>query len=315
MAAKKVSILWEAVDYIRVEEITKAFPQVDFIDVSPGTVVDSEISGDIFLVSPTRDSDQLPKFLDKGIKWVHIMAHGVDGLPFELLDDCVVTCSRGASSVPIAEWVLTMVLAHTKKVPESWIVEAPKNWFLAPLETLSEATVALLGFGSINQEVAKRLEPFGCRVVAFRRSKNLNSDTGVEMVSSLKEAVCDADHVVIGLPLTDDTDQLVNDEVMKLMKPGAHLINVARGDIVDQDALLNNLESGQISRASLDVVSPEPLPDGHWLYTDPRVMLSPHISWASPDFLDCLHDIFISNLEKWLSGMPLDGLVDTGEGY
>ena len=92
-------------------------------------------------------------------------------------------------------------------------------------------------------------------------------------------------------------------------------MNIARGDIVDQDALFKNLESGQISRASLDVVSPEPLPEGHWLYTDPRVMLSPHISWASPDFLNRLHEIFISNLEKWLSDVPLDGVVDTGKGY
>tara|TARA_B100001123_G_C15213097_1_gene988101 strand:- start:300 stop:1247 length:948 start_codon:yes stop_codon:yes gene_type:complete len=315
MTDKNVSILWEAVDYIRAEEIKRIFPQVDFIDVSSGTLVDSETNGEIFLVSPTRDADELPKFLDKGVKWVHIMAHGVDGLPFDLLDECVVTCSRGASSVPIAEWVLTMLLAHTKKIPESWITEEPKNWFLAPLDTLSEATVALLGFGSINQEIAKRLEPFGCRVVAFRQSKNSDSEFAVEMASTLEEAVSDADHVVIGLPLTDETNQLVGDEVMKLMKPGAHLVNIARGDIVDQDALFKHLESGQISRASLDVVSPEPLPEGHWLYTDPRVMLSPHISWASPDFLDRLHEIFISNLEKWLSDVPLDGVVDTGKGY
>ena len=243
------------------------------------------------------------------------MAHGVDGLPFEMLNDCVVTCSRGASSTPIAEWAVTMILSHTKKIPESWISKEPENWFLAPLETLSGATVALLGFGSINQEIAKRLEPFGCRIVAVRNSKSKSSVPNVEMLPTLEEAVSQADHVVIGLPLTEETHHIVNDRLMKLMKPGAHLVNIARGDIVDQEALFENLESGQINRASLDVVTPEPLPEGHWLYSDPKVKLSAHISWASPDFLDQLHDLFSSNLEKWLSGLPLDGLVDIKKGY
>ena len=315
MSDNNVSILWEAVNYIRVEEIKKAFPNVNFIDVSPGVELDQELRGEIFLVTPTRDTAELPKFLDKGVKWVHIMTHGVDGLPFEMLGDCVVTCSRGASSVPIAEWAVTMILSHTKKIPESWISEEPENWFLAPLETLSGATVALLGFGSINQEIAKRLEPFGCRIVAVRNNKSELSGTNIEILPTLEEGVSEADHVVIGLPLTEETRHIVNDRLMKLMKPGAHLVNIARGDIVDQEALLENLESGQISRASLDVVSPEPLPEGHWLYTDPRVKLSAHISWASPDFLDQLHDLFSSNLKKWLSDLPLDGLVDIKKGY
>ncbi|MCH1514788.1 MAG: NAD(P)-binding domain-containing protein [Acidimicrobiales bacterium] len=315
MSDTNVSILWEAVNYIRVEEIKKAFPNVNFIDVSPGVELDQELRGEIFLVTPTRDTAELPKFLDKGVKWVHIMTHGVDGLPFEMLGDCVVTCSRGASSVPIAEWAVTMILSHTKKIPESWISEEPENWFLAPLETLSGATVALLGFGSINQEIAKRLEPFGCRIVAVRNNKSELSGTNIEILPTLEEGVSEADHVVIGLPLTEETHHIVNDRLMKLMKPGAHLVNIARGDIVDQEALFENLESGQISRASLDVVSPEPLPEGHWLYTDPRVKLSAHISWASPDFLDQLHHLFSSNLKKWLSGLPLDGLVDVKKGY
>ena len=315
MSDTNVSILWEAVNYIRVEEIKKAFPQVSFVDVSSEAELDQDLIGEIFLVTPTRDTAELPKFLDKGVKWVHIMAHGVDGFPFEMLGDCVVTCSRGASSVPIAEWAVTMILSHTKKIPESWISKEPENWFLAPLDTLSGATVALLGFGSINQEIAKRLEPFGCRIVAVRNGKNELSQTNVEMIPTPEEAVSEADHVVIGLPLTEKTHHIVNDRLMKLMKPGAHLVNIARGDIVDQEALFENLESGQISRASLDVVTPEPLPEGHWLYTHPRVKLSAHISWASPDFLDQLHDLFSSNLKKWLSGLPLDGLVDIKKGY
>ena len=227
MSDTDISILWEAVDYIRVEEIKKSFPQVNFVDVSPGVQLNQEVRGEIFLVTPTRDTAELPKFLDKGVKWVHIMAHGVDGLPFEMLNDCVVTCSRGASSVPIAEWAIAMILSHTKRIPESWISKEPKNWFLAPLETLSGATVALLGFGSINQEIAKRLKPFDCRIVAVRNSESEVSEAGIETVSTFEEAVSEADHVVIGLPLTEETHHVVNGKLMKTMKPGAHLVNLS----------------------------------------------------------------------------------------
>ena len=159
------------------------------------------------------------------------------------------------------------------------------------------------------------IEPLGCRIVSVRNSERDTSKASVYTLSTFEEAFSYADHVVIGLPLTEETHHIVNDELMKIMKPGTHLVNIARGDILDQEALFENLESGQISRASLDVVTPEPLPEGHWLYTDPRVKLSAHISWASPDFLNQLHDLFSSNLKKWLSGLPLDGLVDIKKGY
>jgi phosphoglycerate dehydrogenase-like enzyme len=99
------------------------------------------------------------------------------------------------------------------------------------------------------------------------------------------------------------------------MGPGVHLVNIARGGLVDQDALRVALDSGHIGRATLDVADPEPLPEGHWLYDDPRVRLSPHISWSMPESNDLLYETFRSNLHHWLRGEPLEGVVDVDAGY
>ena len=99
------------------------------------------------------------------------------------------------------------------------------------------------------------------------------------------------------------------------MKPGVHLVNVARGALVDQDALRAALDDGRVAVASLDAVDPEPLPDGHWLYTHPRVRLSPHVSWSAPDALDELIDRFIDNLRRHRAGRPFAGIVDRAAGY
>src|SRR3989442_237286 len=114
---------------------------------------------------------------------------------------------------------------------------------------------------------------------------------------------------------TEATRHLFNREVFAAMKPGAHLVNVARGALVDQDALHAALDDGRVAMASLDAVEPEPLPEGHWMYGHPRVRLSPHVSWYMPGAPDLLIDRFIDNLRRWRDGEPLTGVVDRQAGY
>ncbi len=127
--------------------------------------------------------------------------------------------------------------------------------------------------------------------------------------------LAEADHLVVAAPATPQTRRLLDREAFARMKPGVHLVNVARGELVDQDALREALDEGRVARASLDVVEPEPLPAGHWLYTHPRVRLSPHTSWSGPGALDRLLDPFLSNLRRYLADEPLQGQVDVELGY
>ncbi|HVM66720.1 MAG TPA: NAD(P)-dependent oxidoreductase [Acidimicrobiales bacterium] len=261
---------------------------------------------------PWRDGE---RHLPDEVEWVHILGAGVGGFPFELLQGRPLTCSRGASAVPIAEWVLAVVLGFEKQVPESWLHEPPEAWNRASLGEVAGKTLALIGAGAIGTEVARRALAFDMRVVALRRSARPLRLEDVRVAESLHDAVRDADHVVIAAPATPETRHLIDKEALAQMKDGVHLVNIARGSLVDQDALLEALDSGKVARASLDVVDPEPLPGGHPLYTHPKVRLTPHISWSSPATMPRTMEIFLDNLRRFRNGEPLQGLVDVDAGY
>lgn len=295
------------------EELESGFPDVSFVRVDPDDPVPADLSGDVLFAQTFRPSN-VADVLERGVRWVHSIGHGVDHLPLNLMGDRLVTCSRGASATPIAEWVVAMILTAVKNLPGSWAHEPPERWSWASLGSVEGQTVALVGFGSINRAVADRLRPFGADLVAVRRSRT-GTETGVSLTDSHKEAVRNADHVVVAVPVTNETHHLVDADLLESMKPGAHLINVARGSVVDQDALRLALDESHIGLASLDVTEPEPLPADHWLYTHPRVRLSPHISWSSPDAIQQLFDMFANNLTRWLKGDSPEGIVDLEAGY
>ncbi len=135
------------------------------------------------------------------------------------------------------------------------------------------------------------------------------------VVPTLPDLLGQTDHLIVAAPLTPLTDRLLNDEAFAVTKPGVHLVNVARGRIVDTGALVRALAAGIVTRASLDVTDPEPLPADHPLRRDHRVRILPHLSWSAPGGPDRGIDLFVSNLRRWQAGQPLDGLVDVDAGY
>jgi phosphoglycerate dehydrogenase-like enzyme len=266
------------------------------------------------LVTLLGDPDAIRELFVPSIAWAHVLGAGVDGFPFDALGDRPLTCSRGAAAVAIAEWVMAVMLAHEKSLPESWI-DAPTRWNNASLGSLAGRTVGLVGIGAIGTEVARRALAFDARVVAFRRTATATALAGVEVVPDLSSLLALADHVVLAAPATEETHHLMDAAAFGVLKPGAHLVNIARGSLVDQEALRGALDDGRVGRASLDTVEPEPLPEGHWLYTHPAVRLSPHISWSAPGTMARTVSLFAENLDRFRSGGALDGLVDPVAGY
>jgi phosphoglycerate dehydrogenase-like enzyme len=267
------------------------------------------------VVTLLDDPDNVRQLLVPSVAWTHVLGAGVDGFPFDALGDRVLTCSRGAAAVAIAEWVLAVMLAFEKSLPESWIDAPPARWNTASLGTLAGRTVGLVGLGAIGAEVARRVLPFDAKVVAVRRTQTPSSVAGVEVVGGLHELLARADHVVIAAPATEGTHQLMDAQAFAVLKPGAHLVNVARGSLVDHSALRDALDDGRVARASLDTVTPEPLPPGHWLYQHPAVRVSPHISWSAPSTMSRTLEIFVENLRRFRQGAVLRGLVDPVAGY
>jgi phosphoglycerate dehydrogenase-like enzyme len=295
------------------------FPEVRFMEIPRTGALDDTVRGEVLLTTAIG-ADTLVAALERGVRWVHTIGTGVDRFPVESIhDDQLLTCSRGASAIPIAEWTLAMMLAFEKRLPDSWLTappEPPRRWFQAELGGLFGETIAVIGMGAIGTEVARRALSFGMRVRGVRRRSGAGTPlAGVSMTESATEAVRGARHVVVATPLTPRTHHLVNAALLAEFAPGTHLVNIARGGVVDGDALRVALDDGRVACASLDTVEPEPLPAGHWMYEHPRVRVSPHISWSMPTNLTLLYATFAENLARFLRDDALDGVVDRVERY
>ncbi len=290
------------------------FPDAEVIQVPEKGEVPAGIEGEI-LITQAWGSPNLGEVMKRGVRWIHTFGTGVNAFPFAEVGDATLTCARGASAIPISEWVLAVMLAFEKNIPNSWIDAPPKRWNWAELGGLHGRTLGLVGLGGIGEAVAKRALAFDMRVRAYRRTGKPSEQDGVEIVKDLDDLLASADHLVIAASATPATHHLIGRDVFAKVKLGVHLVNIARGALVDQDALKEALDDGRVACASLDCVDPEPLPDGHWIYTHPKVRLSPHTSWAMPDAIDWLTDTFLDNLRRYRAGETLEGVVDVDQGY
>jgi phosphoglycerate dehydrogenase-like enzyme len=253
--------------------------------------------------------------LSRGVRWVALASTGIDKAPPALFeDDRVVTCARGATAIPIAEFAMAAMLAFEKSIPVVWITEPPRHWNLARLGGLDGRTLGLVGFGGIGTAIARRALGFGMRVLATRRTDRPSPIDGVE-VTTLEQVLSVADHLVLAAPATQRTSRIIDTRALELVRPGLHLVNVSRGALVDHDALRVALDDGRVAMATLDTMEPEPLPEGHWLYEHPKVRVSAHVSWSSPAGIDRTVAQFIENLHRYVAGEPLHHVVDPAEGY
>ena len=267
------------------------------------------------LVTLAPSPDELEGALTDDVKLIHVLGTGVDGFPLGLLGDRTLTCSRGASAIAIAEFSMAAMLAFEKRLPATWITEPPPRWGLAGLGGLAGRTLGIVGLGSIGTELARRALAFDMEVVALRRRVALPGLADVELLASLHELLGRSDHVVIAAPATAATRGMFDAAAFSAIKPGAHLVNVARGSLVDQEALLAALDDGRLAMATLDVVDPEPLPVGHALYAHDKVRVSAHVSWDAPSTWHRTIECFAEDLARWRAGEPLRGVVDVAEGY
>jgi phosphoglycerate dehydrogenase-like enzyme len=296
------------------EQIRAAVPDADVVNVGHAGDFDRSVRGEV-LFAIWFDHPLFEDLDAHGIEWMHLPGTGIDAIPRHLLEGRTVTCSRGVSAIPISEYVVAAMLAFEKDFPSVWLDQAPETWNIASLGELAGKTVGIVGLGGIGTAVAHRCLAFDMRVRALRRNPSRTAIEGVEIVKDLADLLETADHVVLAAPATAATERLLDADAFALMKQGVHLVNIARGSLVDQDALRAALDDGTVALATLDTVDPEPLPDGHWMYSDPRVRLSAHVSWSSPRAFERIVASFTDNAKRYAAGEPLEGIVDPDEGY
>jgi phosphoglycerate dehydrogenase-like enzyme len=246
--------------------------------------------------------------------WVFTASVGVDPYPDWLLDAPLVSCGRGVASEEIADYAISAVF-HRAKDLQSVRARAPEDWTPRPLGRIGGTTMGLIGLGAIGSAVARRALALGMRVVSARRRALPSPVEGVELLGDIAQVVASADHLLLALPATEATRRLVDARLLAHARPTAHLINISRGSIIDQDALLDALDTGRLAYATLDVTDPEPLPPGHRLWTHPGVMLTPHLSSNYMILRDALFEKVCTDLQIFAAGDPPPDIVDPREGY
>ncbi|WP_107676420.1 NAD(P)-dependent oxidoreductase [Agrobacterium sp. LAD9] len=248
------------------------------------------------------------------LRWIQVGAAGLDAFPRWFFHDLPISSGRGIQSTGIAEYVLAAILLHEKRLDRT-VARSPADWREYPLGGLAGKTVGLLGFGAIGSAVAQRALAFGTRVLVYRRSADAPGIPGVERAATLEQLAAESDHLVIASALTPETRNIVGSRFLSHGKPGQHLINVSRGAHIDQEALVTALDAGILAAATLDVTDPEPLPEGHPIYTHPKIRLTPHTSGQTERFDDLLTAKLFANLDRFLAGRPLIDQVDPERGY
>jgi phosphoglycerate dehydrogenase-like enzyme len=260
------------------------------------------------------------------LKWIHSTAAGVAQLMYPELrqSGITVTNASGIFSVPMAEHAMGLILAMARNFPDSVRYQDQAKWSVQDLwdkpQHLTEingSVLLIVGFGSIGRELARRANSFHMRVWGVTRSGNGDSTDAEKIlpVSRLNEALPYADYVVISAPETSETMHLIGREQILRMKRGARLINVARGSLLDEGALINALQYGALGGAALDVTGVEPLPPQSPLWRAPNLFITPHTSAISERLWPRETELFLKLLDEWFEGKPLSNRVDFSRGY
>jgi len=273
------------------------------------------------------------------LRWVQMENAGIDHIHNTPLWQSAlpIASANGAHLPHLPEYVLTMLLAWAHRLPELLALQAQAQWF--PVQDIHQLwprpvygrTVGIVGYGAIGRELARMTKALGMRVLATRRSGGSLRYEGYSppglgdpdgslpdayfTLAELPALLRQSDYVVLGVPLVEQTRQLIDAEALAQMQPHALLINIGRGGLIDQAALIDALQQKRIGGAVLDVTEPEPLPPDHPLWRQENVIITPHLAGHSPGHFDNVVDVFAENVRRHLAGEPLLNLVARELGY
>lgn len=260
-----------------------------------------------------------PAWVAQGdLEWVQLGSAGFDayvGKGLARKEQFTLCNARGAYDVGCVEQVLAMMFTLVRKLHLHQADRATRTWrLLGPYGEITGSTACVIGLGSIGTELATRLRALGVRVVGVRQQARPHPAVDELYTSDqLRQAVGQADHVILTAPAQPDGQPLLDATVLAAMKPGAYVYNVGRGSLIDEKALVAALQSGQLAGAGLDVFATEPLPPQHAFWTMENVIVTPHSGGRSAREYERLADIFLTNLRNWVLGRPMINVVPASE--
>ena len=306
------------------KRLRQEFPQVSVVHLPDYKRVDEEIvDAEIAIAWSIRPAQVSAA---KNLRWIHSPAAAVHQLMFPefVNSEIILTNAREVHGPVVAEHVIALIFALAKKIPESARLQQKHVWGqqilwdeLPRVREVAGATVGIVGLGSIGRAVATSAKALGMKVIAMREHPEKGSE-GADVVfgpAQIGEIFRQADYIVLAVPVTDGTKAIANAERLALMKPGACLINVGRGPLVDEPALAAALREKTIGGAALDVFPKEPLPADSPLWDVPNLLITPHTAALTDKLWERHYALFSENLRRYLGGQPLLAVVDKKKGY
>lgn len=303
-----------------------------FPAVPPDAIARSEV---LYTTGYFPDPEQVPK-----LRWIQLNSAGVNHAlhhPIMQAEDIIVTSTSGIHATNMAHYCLMMMLMFNYKIRMALDLQSRAEWLghsqevFMPVD-MERQTVGIVGYGSIGRELARLCAAMGMTILASKRDLRntaegnafLLANTGdpsgdipdrIYPANTVASMAKDCDYLVVTVPRTKETERLINDEVFEAMKPSGILVNVSRGAVVDEQALINALSSGAIGGAALDVFEQEPLPNTSPLWALDNVVITPHISGFTRDYHEKAALVFKENLRRYLDNRPLLNQLDRAKGY
>lgn len=253
------------------------------------------------------------------LKWIQLSSIGVDQVPKDVVlkNKITITNNKGGYSIPIGEWIVMDILNLLKRSTYFYKKQNQKHWKMdSKVLELYGKTVTFIGTGTIAVEAAKRLQGFGVSVLGVNTNgRDVEYFNKCYPMKNMDEVLNKSDVVIITLPYTKETHHLINEDKFSCMKDNIFFLNIARGAIVDEKALINNLQSGKVAGAALDVFEEEPLPESSPLWNMDNVIITPHNSWISELRNKRRFDLIYENMKRYMKNQELINVTDISKGY
>lgn len=255
----------------------------------------------------------------KNLKWIQLSSAGIDQLPIDYIENSgiIITNNKGGYSIPIGEWIVLKVLELLKHSEKLYRNQQNKVWKMdTSILELYGKTIGFIGTGNIAIQAAKRLKGFGVNILGINTiGRDIEYFDRCFSKDNISEMLKLSDIVVITIPYTEETHHLINEEKFRSMKQGVYIVNIARGSIIDEKSLTDNIKNGKIAGAALDVVEKEPLDKNSLLWNSPNVIITPHNSWVSEMRNVRRFNLILDNLKRYKNGDKLVNVVNLKKGY